>query len=221
MRKLYYWWLCPFSRKVRIVLGEARLQHDVSMTNPWELNDAYLRLNPAGNLPVFIEEHNVAFADSQAISEYLDESYKLGLIGRDLFRRAEVRRLVSWFDQKFYNDVWQTIIFEKTLKSKYRLGNPDAKIIREGNVFLGHHMDYIVSLLKKHDWLAGESLTLADITAAAHLSCVDYLGHIAWPNYPSVAECYARIKSRPSFRPLLKDKVPAAAPSSHYANLDF
>lgn len=221
MRKLYYWWLDPFARKVRIVLGEARLQHDLKIVNPWELTEDFLALSPAGNLPVFIEEHNVIFSNSVAISEYLDESYKLGIIGRDLFRRAEVRRLVGWFDHKFYNDVWQTIIFEKSLKAKYRMGNPDAKIIREGNTFLGHHLDYIASLLKKHDWLAGESLTLADITAAAHLSCVDYLGHIVWPNYPSVAEWYARVKSRPSFRPLLKDKVPAIAPAAHYANLDF
>ncbi|USO01666.1 MAG: glutathione S-transferase family protein [Alphaproteobacteria bacterium] len=221
MRKLYYWWLCPLSRKVRVMLGEARLPHDVLLVNPWDLREDFLQLNPSGILPVFIEEHNITFCDSQAICEYLDESYALGLIGRDPLRRAEVRRLVAWFDQKFYNDVWQAIIFEKSLKSKCNLGNPDAKIIREGNILLTQHLDYITSLLTMHDWLAGEALTLADITAAAHLSCVDYLGHIFWANYPQASDWYARVKSRPSFRPLLKDRVPALIPSPHYSNLDF
>ena len=70
-------------------------------------------------------------------------------------------------------------------------------------------------------WLAGDRLTLADLTAAAHLSCVDYLGDVPWDQYEEAKTWYARIKSRPSFRPLLADYIPGLAPAPIYADLDF
>ena len=70
-------------------------------------------------------------------------------------------------------------------------------------------------------WLVGEKITLADIAAAAHLSVVDYLGVIPWDDYPEVKEWYALIKSQPSFRPILADRVLGFTPPKYYANLDF
>jgi len=74
---------------------------------------------------------------------------------------------------------------------------------------------------ERRRWLAGENFSLADITAAAHLSTLDYLGDVPWDNHEPAKEWYARIKSRPSFRPLLADHIPGAPPPKHYADLDF
>jgi glutathione S-transferase len=82
-------------------------------------------------------------------------------------------------------------------------------------------LDYIGYLTEQRRWIAGDELTLADITAAAHLSCVDYLGDVPWSDHPNAKDWYARIKSRPSFRPLLGDHIPGAPPPPHYADLDF
>ena len=70
-------------------------------------------------------------------------------------------------------------------------------------------------------WLAGDALSLADIAAAAHLSAIDYLGDVPWSDHEVAKEWYARIKSRPSFRPLLTDHIPGLAPPKHYTDLDF
>ena len=83
------------------------------------------------------------------------------------------------------------------------------------------HMDYISYLVERRKWLAGHEFSLADITAAAHLSTLDYIGDVPWKDHESAKGWYARIKSRPSFRPLLGDRIPSAPPPSHYADLDF
>ena len=59
------------------------------------------------------------------------------------------------------------------------------------------------------------------IAAAAHLSCLDYCGDAPWEISPAAKEWYARVKSRPAFRPLLADHIPGFPPKPHYADLDF
>jgi len=56
---------------------------------------------------------------------------------------------------------------------------------------------------------------------SAHLSCVDYLGDVPWNEDEAAKSWYARVKSRPSFRPILADTLPATPPAPSYANLDF
>ena len=82
-------------------------------------------------------------------------------------------------------------------------------------------MDYIGFLTEKRKWLAGDNFSLADIAAAAHLSAIDYIGDVPWEEHQSAAHWYARIKSRPSFKALLEDKVPGFKPAQHYENVDF
>jgi len=86
---------------------------------------------------------------------------------------------------------------------------------------LRDHLDYIGSLADHRSWLAGEYLSIADLAAAAHLSVIDYLGDIPWTDFPVAKSWYQRIKSRPSFRPLLGDAVRGMPPLTDYANLDF
>jgi glutathione S-transferase len=64
-------------------------------------------------------------------------------------------------------------------------------------------------------------MSLADLSAAAHLSVTDYFGDIDWDRHPEARLWYAKIKSRPSFRDLLEDVVAGLAPSQHYTDLDF
>ena len=68
--------------------------------------------------------------------------------------------------------------------------------------------------------LASRDCTLGDLAVAAHLSAIDYFGEVPWAEFPAIAEWYMRIKSRPSFRTLLGDRIPGQPPVSHYADLD-
>src|SRR5262245_36089404 len=116
MRTLYHHPLLASARKVRLALGEKRLPFAeviVSQQN----NDELLRLNPAGEPPVLVDEDGTVVCAADIICEYLDEVYpEPGLIGVGAAARAEARRLASWFDRKFCREVTQTLAGEKLIK---------------------------------------------------------------------------------------------------------
>ena len=222
MRTLHHLWLSPFCRKVRLVLNEKRLDFQMRTEAVWERNEDFLKLNPVGEVPVLIEADGTALSDSAAICEFLDEVHpEPALIGHQAVARAEARRLVYWFDHKFHVEVTKNLVDEKITKRFLGLGEPVSKAIRAGHANIHHHLDYIGYLADRRRWLAGDYLSVADLAAAAHLSCVDYLGDVPWEQHPSAKDWYARVKSRPSFRPLLDDHIPGAVPAKHYADLDF
>jgi len=221
MRVLYHSLLSAASRKVRVVLAEKNLDFTMKAEKPWERRPEFLALNPAGEVPVLIDGDNV-LAGTEAIVEYLDETYREKmLIGINPLDRAEVRRLVAWFDVKMDREVTENLIGEKMMKRMIGEGQPNSQAIRAGHANLPHHLDYIGYLVDRRRWLAGDHFSIADITAAAHLSALDYLGDVPWDQHDLAREWYARIKSRPSFRPILADHVPGLPPPKHYADLDF
>lgn len=221
MRTLFYHPLCPFSRKVRLFMGEKNLEFSLHVEPVWQKRPEFLDLNLAGKIPVLID-HNAVISDSFAICEYLDEAYNAtSLIGQSVLERAEARRFSAWMDESFYDNVGCKIVYEKLFKRYFEKLQPDSTRIREGITTLHDYLGYITWLIERRHWLAGERFSLADITAAAHLSTLDYLSHIPWDDYPEIKEWYCRIKSRPSFRPLLIDQMPGVQPPRHYWDLDF
>ena len=222
MRKLYHYWLCPFSRKVRILLTEKKLPFELIAINPWEIPNFFLGLNPEGVPPVLTDDDGKNIANAYPITEYLNEVYfDPPLLGETSVQRAEVRRLVAWFDEKFNVEVTHRLVYEKVLRRKMGQGVPDSALIRIGNAIIHDHLEYIAWLCDRRKWLGGDEFSLADITAAAHLSCIDYLGSVPWEKHSAAKLWYARVKSRPSFRDILADVVPGLAPVAHYTNLDF
>ena len=222
MRVLYHLWLSPDCRKVRVALLEKGLVFELRAEYIWERRDEFLALNPAGDVPVLVESDGSALSGSNAICEFLDEVHPdPPLIGRQALGRAEVRRLVHWFDGKFDGEVTENLVGEKMMKRLLGQGAPNSKAVRAGHANIHHHLDYIGYLTERRIWLAGDTFSLADITAAAHLSTIDYLGDVPWKEHEEAKDWYARVKSRPSFRALLEDNVPGAPPQRHYANLDF
>jgi len=203
-------------------MAEKRLPFDMRVERVWERRDDFLAMNPACTVPVLVEDNGLTVADSNAICEYLDEAYPdMPLLGRTLAERVEVRRLVAWFDNKFHAEVGANLHYEKQMKRLMGRGNPDATAIRAGYANLRPHLEYIGWLAETRPWLAGTSLTLADIAAAAHLSVLDFIGDVDWSLNDGAKDWYARMKSRPSFRPLLADRVSGVTPPTYYADLDF
>ncbi len=222
MRVLYHLPLSPYARKVRLVLAEKRLPFELRVEKVWQRRPEYLELNPACTVPTLIEDNGLVIPNSTVICEYLEEAYPdTALLGRTLGERVEIRRLVSWFDDKFATEVSQNLLWEKTMKQSLGRGAPEAAALRAGYANLKHHMSYIGWLAENRKWLAGPSLSLADFAAAAMLSCLDFIGDVDWSASDSAKDWYARMKSRPSFRAVLADRVNGAAPPPHYADLDF
>ncbi|HUK06544.1 MAG TPA: glutathione S-transferase family protein [Stellaceae bacterium] len=222
MRLLYHLWLSPLARKIRVVLKEKNLDFTMKVEKTWERRPEFLALNPAGEVPVLIEPDGAVLADAGAIAEFLDEVYREKLlIGLNPTDRAEVRRLCSWFDGKMNREVTELLVGEKMMKRFLGLGEPNSTAIRAGKTNINYHLEYVTFLVERRRWLGGDHFSLADITAAAHFSALDYLGDVPWDQHEPAKEWYARIKSRPSFRPLLADHIPGAPPPKHYADLDF
>ena len=222
MRFLYHLPLSPYCRKVRLALAEKRLPFELKAERVWERRAGYLAINPAATVPTLEEDNGLAIPDSAVICEYLDEAYPdTALLGTTLGERVEVRRVVAWFDGKFDREVTRNLNGEKYFKRVSGIGHPDAAALRAGYANLRDHLHYLGWLAETRKWLAGSTLSLADLTAAAHLSVLDFQGDVDWSLSPAARDWYARIKSRPSFRPLLADRVPGFTPPAHYADLDF
>ena len=103
---------------------------------------------------------------------------------------------------------------EKVLKRFLGLGAPDGNVIRACLQNVHYHMDYVGYLTERRRWLAGDEFSYADISAAAHFSCLDYLGDAPWGDHILAKDWYMRVKSRPSFRPLLATGSPVSPPPS-------
>jgi glutathione S-transferase len=230
MLTLFHHPICPHSRFVRLVLEEYGLSPRLVEERVWERREEFLHINPAGTTPVLVEEGAPPVPGAGVIAEYLDETRGLTLgefrlLPTGLGGRIEVRRLMSWFNDKFFAEVSGALAMERVYKRFIPAGNgggaPDTETMRAARSNIRYHLAYIGWLVRTRDWLAGDSLTYADLAAAAHLSAVDYLGDVPWDEDEAARNWYARIKSRPSFRPLLVEALRGLPPSPSYANLDF
>jgi glutathione S-transferase len=224
-RTLHHFPLDPGSRQARLALGEKKLPFKEAIEPYWEGRPEFLALNPSGLTPVLVEEGEdgrLVLCETRAILDHLEESEpEPGLLARDPAGRAEARRLMQWFDRKFDFEVNALLVHEKIEKRLFGLGAPNHGAMRQGRESLRTHLSYLERLLEDRDWLAGRRLSFADIAAAAHISVIDYMGDVPWRDFPLVKTWYVKIKSRPSFRPLLADRTPGLQPAALYADLDF
>lgn len=218
---LYQFPLCPFSRKIRLLLSEKNIAYDLVREDPWTTSDMFFNLNPAGRTPVIVNpEKQITLADSRAIAEYFEETGdRAPMINGTATQRAEIRRLVALFDENFYADVTAPLLSERMRKRILRQP-PDSRALH-GAMKLAHgHLDYLDWLIDNRPWVAGSTMSLADLAAAAQISVADYLGGIDWTGHEQARGWYAVFKSRPSFRPLLTERMDAIKPPPHYALVD-
>jgi glutathione S-transferase len=228
MWTLLHYPLCPASRAVRLALNEAGIEAGLTEVKPWGITREFLDVNPAGTLPVLLIEAK-AVCGIYPIVEYLAETVvREGLVAArsgywpgNPLERAEARRVAEWFLRKFDAEVSQYLLEEKLYKPLSRGGAPDLDAIRAGRSHLRYHLSYVSFLSEHRKWLGGDHPGFADLAAAAQFSVLDYLGEIPWNDFPEAKAWYGRLKSRPSFRPLLLDRVPGINPPDSYANLDF
>ncbi len=230
MAVLFHHPVCPQSRFVRLALGEMDFEVELAEERVQDRRHDFLMLNPAGTTPVLVDSTQIAICGAGPIAEYLDETRGLAMGAARLMpdspaERAEVRRLMEWFNIKFHNEVTNWLVHEKItrrfLSPREGGGGPDMDAVRAAKANIRSHLAYIGWLAGSRNWLAGDKMSYADLAAAAHLSCADYLGDVPWAEDENAKHWYARVKSRPSFRVLLADRVLGMNPAPEYADLDF
>ena len=223
MWQLHQFPLCPFSRKVRLHLAEKGVPFELWRENPWEQRDEFLDQNPAARTPVITNaERGITLVDSRAICEYFEETVdKNPLINGTAQMRAEIRRLVALFDENFFGDVTGPLLHERMKKRLVYRQSPDSRVLREAMKLAHEHLYYIDYLVDTRPWLAGATMSLADLAAAAQISVADYLGGLDWAGHEQAKSWYSVFKSRPSFRPLLAERMEVIQPPSHYADVNW
>jgi len=222
MRKLYHYPICPLSRQIRIYLKELDLTFSTIKEDFWQKRKEFLKLNPASNVPVLEESFGLIVVGVYPIIEYLNDKYpKFNFFDEETDIKCEIRRLLFWFNDKFYHEVTRIIITEKVIRLMSHAGGPRTEFLKISKNYLTNHLHYLSKLLDTKPFIASDSLSCADIAAAAHLSIIDYFGEINWDTWPNIRHWYSILISRPSFRPLLQDTIPGFTPSSSYADLDF
>ncbi len=225
MYRLYHHPICPFSRKVRLHLAAKNIVFDLISENFWQRRQEFVAISPSSRAPVLIDSDNdVVICGGHVIAEYIEEKYQDGrnFIGDNLIDRAEARRLQSWFDDKFYREVVKFVLNERFFYRYFSLSTtPNAEILRMASKNSESHYQYIEEILETRKYLAGDLMSLADFTAAAQISLLDYFGDVNWLHYKSMKEWYSIIKSHKMFAPLLKDRLSNVRPCRWYSNLDF
>jgi glutathione S-transferase len=230
MFTLFHHPFCPQSRFIRLVFGELGLDLNLVEERTWERRETFLALNPAGATPVLMVEGQPAIPGAAIIAEYVDESMGAETADRRLMpqtiaERVEVRRLMAWFNEKFFEEASNPLVTERIYKrfmsEEDGGGPPSPDVMRAAKANVRYHLAYIGWLAKTRNYLAGDRLTFADLAAAAHLSAIDYLGDVPWSEDDAAKAWYARVKSRPSFRPLLSEWLAGVPASRTYVDLDF
>lgn len=223
MQTLYHHPICPLSRQIRIYLKESGIEFSMLKEDYWLRQKEFLKINPANNLPVLeIQSPIYNLIGTYSIIEYMKEACEnFYFMPSDKILRAETRKYISWFNDKFYREVSKILIDEKMIRLLMRHGEPRSNFIRAAKANLTEHFKFLSNILEKNSYIVSEKISCADIAAAAHISVVDYFGEITWDSWSIIKQWYAVIKSRPAFQPILQDRIAGFTPPRDYSNLDF
>ncbi|WP_341759965.1 glutathione S-transferase family protein [Candidatus Endowatersipora endosymbiont of Watersipora subatra] len=230
MLTLFHHPMSASSRAIRLSMAEYNLHINLIEEQLWQRREEFLALNPAATLPVLLIDDNLPIIGATVIAEYLDETQ--GILHRDrrLFpeypvARAEMRRIVDWALTKLEAEVIRYTITERFTKRQMVTdkggASPNSTVLRVARKNIRYHLNYLEWLAGTRNWIAGSTFTYADLAVSAALSTLDYLGEIDWERYLILKDWYTRLKSRPSFRTLLSDRLRTLPPVSHYVDLDF
>ena len=224
MKRLWHWPIDPLARTVRLLLGEKGWAFEAIVIRPWVADLELAGLAPGASQPALLDtdaEVRVAALGTLAICEYIEEAKSAPrLLPFTPVERAEARRIWQWSEENFAG-INNTLLAERVNQWVRRDRVPDSLALRQGAHALKNRMTFLDALAGERPYMAGRNLTLADLSIAAHLSSYDYFGDVPWEACPDLKSWYTRMKSRPSFRPLLEDRLEAVRPVRHYANLDL
>lgn len=219
---LYYFSLCPFARRSRILLEESSVEFKIIEHHSWEKEEEFGDLNPGNHMPILIDSNDEVIVGHTNIPRYIMDKYgKSNFLGSDIMNKIEIARLTDWFEYVFYPNVTKILLHEKIIIFFANAEAPNSRKIRESIKIMRKYLEYLNKLLQDRDNIASDSFSFADITAIAHISICDYFGLIDWDNYGNLRSWYAVVKSRASIREILRERIVGFVPPTYYQQLDF
>ena len=186
----------PFTRKVRIVSAEKKIDHEFVIASPWADGPRVTAHNPLGKVPVLVLEDQTSLYDSRVIVEFLDNVSPISrLIPPGNRERIEVRRWEALAD-----GVVDAAILVRYENLRPRTERSAAWIDRQMGKIQGG-IDELERELGDRAYCTGNSYNLADIAVGV---CLDYLDFrypkLSWRNtHPNLARLQAKLAERQSF----------------------
>jgi glutathione S-transferase len=187
----------PYTRKVRIVLTEKKIDCDLELVDVHPAENPVNRHNPLGKIPTLILDDGTALYDSRVIVEFLDGKSPIGrLIPDDLRDRVAVRRWEALADGVL--DAGLLVRYEAMRdKKEQSKAWSDKQLSR-----MKRGMAQMTSELAERPWCHAERYSLADIALGCCLGWLGFRkpGDVDWHReYPALGRHYEKLMARPAF----------------------
>ena len=187
----------PYTRKVRVVLAEKKIDCDFEIVDVNPADNPVNALNPLGKVPSLVLDDGTTLFDSRVIVEFLDGASPLArLIPDENRERVAVRRWEALADGCL--DAGLLIRYESLRPKKEQSAAWSAK--QAGKLKRGLAM--IAAELGDRHFCHGERYTLADIAVGCCLGWVEFRRPAdidVRGEHPSLARFYDRMMERPAF----------------------
>jgi glutathione S-transferase len=187
----------PYSRKVRIVLAEKRIEYDLIVDSPFEPATRVPQFNPLGKIPVLVLDDETTLFDSRVIVEYLDNANPVGrLIPDDTRQRIQARRWEALADG--CTDAAIAVVMETRRPAE--LQNADWVARQQGKV--DRALRAMSEDLAGRAWCTGDTHNLADVAVGCALGYLELrMPDLNWrKQYPNLAQLFDKLSQRASFK---------------------
>ncbi len=164
--------------------------------------ESFAEKTPIGKVPV-LEHDGEHLFESGAICRYVASVTESPLYPADTLQRARVDQWMDFFSCHLGRYL-STIFFEKVIKRKFNIGEPNQENIEEATRFITEQFAILNNHLESSDWLANDALSIADLFAFAYVeqhraidfSLQDFSNVQAWFERVEALESIANAKSR-------------------------
>ena len=197
MMKLYASAASSFARKVRVMLLEKGIEHELELVNLWEPNKLH-DVNPIGKVPALQLEDGRVLISSPLLADFIDGRYPSPrLIPEDFEARTEVRRWEALADGSM--DAVSATLYEMRFHDEAK--RSEAWMERQRKKFEGGFKT-LESMLGGRRWCVADKMTLADISVACHLGFINLRVPQYFPpdRYPGLSRLWRSMEERDSFK---------------------
>lgn len=199
MLTLYHNPFSQHSRRVAALLEEASIPYtpvQVALNEGAHMEEDYLAVNPNHQVPTLIDG-DIKIHESNAILRYLCERYELGhWYPADLALRASVDQWLDWNQCRLSRSVIDIV-----LNKVFAGPNADREAISRGEQNMIELEAILGAGLEEHDFLAGASPTIADLSVASNISQLQLADAV--PDHPAIRAWYQRVYDIPGFKKTL------------------
>ena len=189
--------ISPYTRKVRVVLAEKKIECEMEHVDVGPVENPVNRMNPLGKVPTLVLEDGTALYDSRVIVEFLDNVSPISrLIPVDFRDRVQVRRWEALADGVL--DAGLLVRYESLRDKSEQSQAWQAKQVAR----MHRGMAQAEAELEGRTWCHGDRYSLADIALGCCLGWVDFRkpGDVDWhASYPALARHYRKLLERPAF----------------------